>query len=149
MSLFINSSLNIVATILAKNEEDIISKNIEHHIEHGIKHFIITDNNSTDNTKKIAEQYPEVIEIIDEPGDTHSQSKWVTKMAKIACKIKPDWIVHLDADELWCGLNNLKEIDGPVASCERMLLHPPVNDNFNILKIDITLISTICQYPKM
>jgi len=48
-------------------------------------------------------------------------------MSQIAYKLKPDWIIHLDADELWCGLSNLKKIDGPIASCEKMLLHPPVN----------------------
>ena len=122
-----------MATILAKNEEDIIGKNIEHHIEHGISKFIVTDNNSSDNTRRIAEQYPEVVEIIDEPGTDHSQSEWVTRMSQIACKLQPDWIVHLDADELWCGLYNLKKIDGPIASCERMLLHPPVEGNFSLL----------------
>lgn len=133
MSLSIKPSLNIVATILAKNESDIIGHNIEHHIEHGVNKFIITDNNSSDNTKKIAEQYPEVVEIIDEPGTNHNQSIWVTKMSQIACKLKPDWIIHLDADELWCNLLNLRKINGPVASCEKMLLHPPVNkDSFNI-----------------
>lgn len=133
MSLFIKPSLNIVATILAKNEEDIIGSNIEHHIEHGISKFIVTDNGSSDNTRRIVEQYPEVVEIIDEPGTDHNQSQWVTRMSQIACKLKPDWIVHLDADELWCGLSNLRKIDGPVASCERMLIHPPSNTEFNLV----------------
>lgn len=122
-----------MATILAKNEEDIIATNIEHHIEQGVSKFIVTDNNSTDRTKSIVEKYSEVVEIIDEPGDTHSQSEWVTRMSKIACKFKPDWIIHLDADELWCGLQSLKKIDEPIASCERMLLHPPVEQEFSLL----------------
>ena len=106
--MFVRPSLKIVATILAKNEEDIIAENIEHHIEQGVSQFIVTNNNSTDHTRSIVEKYPEVAEIIDEPGDNHHQSKWVTRMAKMACKLNPDWIVHLDADELWGGFFHLR-----------------------------------------
>ncbi len=115
----------MVATILAKNEADIIGANIEHHVEQGVQQIIVMDNNSTDDTKTIAAKYPEVVEIIDEPGETHSQSLWVTRMAHLACKFSPHWIVHLDADELWYDLQSLRDCNKPVARCERMYLHPP------------------------
>lgn len=125
--IIVKPRLKIVATILTKNEEDIIGTNIEHHLKQGVWKFIVTDNNSSDRTREIAASYPEVVEIIDEPGDDHNQSKWVTRMAQIACKLKPDWIVHLDADELWCGLMRLSEAKADVVGCERMYLHPPGN----------------------
>ena len=128
----IKPKLKIVATILAKDEEDIIASTIEHHLKQGVWKIIFTDNNSSDNTRKIAASYPEVVEIIDEPGDDHNQSLWVTRMAQIACKFKPDWIVHLDADEHWSGLMNLSEIMTSVAGCRRMYLHPPINWNFKL-----------------
>lgn len=124
--LSLKSKYKIVATILAKNEEDIIAQNIEHHLEHGVTQFIITDNNSSDNTKKIAENYPEVVEIIEEKGDTHNQSEWVSRMARTACKLNPEWIVHLDADEFWCGLPQLRNIQTKAIGSTRMFLHPPV-----------------------
>lgn len=132
--LRLGSALKIVATILAKNEEDIIAANIEHHIEHGVSAFIVTDNGSTDRTREICSRYPEVKEIIDEPGTDHNQTAWVTRMAHLACKLRPDWIVHLDADELWCGLTNLRLIREPAAACERMYLHPPIGTNFDVHK---------------
>lgn len=122
----------IVATILAKNESDIIAQTIEHHLCNGVSQIILTDNNSTDDTIKIAERYPEVIEIIKEEDDTHNQSKHVTKMAKIACKLHPDWIVHLDADELWGGFENLNKMEYEAISCETMYLHPPINEKFSL-----------------
>lgn len=125
-------TIKIVATILAKNEEDIIAKNIEHHIEQGVSAFIVTDNNSKDQTREIVARYPEVKELIEEPGSNHNQSEWVTRMARLACKLEPDWIVHLDADELWCGLFSLRTIKGTVATCERMYLHPPVEGDFSV-----------------
>ncbi|MGE0569396.1 MAG: glycosyltransferase family 2 protein [Bacteroidia bacterium] len=133
MQIFIKRKLNIVATLLAKNEEDIIQQNIEHHINQGVTKFVFTNNNSTDKTRSIVEKYPEVVEIIDETEDNHNQSVWVTRMSQIACKLKPDWIIHLDADELWGGLYNLKKIKNNIASCERMLMHPPVfSETFNL-----------------
>lgn len=129
--LSVKPSLKIVATLLAKNEEDIIGLNIEHHLRQGVSQFIVTDNNSTDRTREIVEQYPEVVEIIDEPEDDHNQSKWVTRMARLACKLHPDWIIHLDADELWGNLMHLRNIRGKVAGCERMFLHPPIHETFD------------------
>jgi len=124
--------LKIVATILAKNEEDIIAQTIEHHLKQGVWKIIFTDNNSTDDTRRIAEKYPEVVEVIDEPGNDHNQSLWVTRMAQIACKLDPDWIIHLDADEHWGGLMALSEISAEVAGCTRMYLHPPIDWEFDL-----------------
>lgn len=131
--LTVEPTIKIVATILAKDEEDIIGTTIEHHIAQGVKHFIITDNQSSDKTREIVASYPEVVEIIDEPGDTHHQSVWVSRMAQIACQLKPDWIIHLDADELWTGLQGLRRVRAPVAACEGMYLHPPTGDTFDLL----------------
>ena len=118
-------SIKIVATILAKNEEDILDQMIQHHIQQGVSQFIVTDNNSTDSTRSIFEKYKEVVEIINEPDSTHNQPQHVTRMARMACKLNPDWIVHLDADEFWCNLTHLRAFDGPVVGCQRMYLHPP------------------------
>jgi len=102
----------LIATLLVKNEEDIIEHSIKHHIEQENINFIIaTDNNSTDNTRKILESFDEVKIIIDENGSNHDQSKWVTRMAKIAATYDPRWLVHLDADEFWCNLHNLHQYD--------------------------------------
>lgn len=119
------NNVKIVATILAKNEEDIIGRTIEHHISQGVSQFIVTDNASNDRTRSIIEKYPEVVEIIDEREDDHNQSKWVTRMARMACKLKPDWIIHLDADELWCGLSSLRGMESNYIGSTKMLLHPP------------------------
>ena len=94
----------------------------------------MTDNDSTDQTRQIMEKYPEVVELIDEPGDNHDQPTWVTRMARMACKLNPDWIVHLDADELWCGLTQLRTVYGKIAGCDRMYLHPPIDEQFDLIK---------------
>lgn len=146
--LSIKPSIKIVATLLVKNEEDIIGLNIEHHIQQGVGQFIITDNASRDQTRHIVEKYPEVVEIIDEPGDTHNQSAWVTRMARLACKLNPDWIIHLDADELWCNLAKLRQVKSKVAACEGMYLHPPIDETFDWGKQKYYLNFDQCDIPK-
>lgn len=133
--LSITPSIKIVATILARNEADIIGPMIEHHLSQGVWKIILTDNASSDDTRQIAARYPEVIEIIDEADNTHNQSAWVTRMARLACKLNPDWIVHLDADEFWCGLQSLRDSIGDSVASECMYLHPPAANKFDLFEM--------------
>lgn len=117
--------LRIVATILARDEEDVIGRNIEHHVNQGVSRFIVTDNLSKDDTRKIVSGYKEVAEVIDAGEDDHRQSEWVTRMARMACRLEPDWVVHLDADEFWGGFSFLRRVNYPAFGSTAMFLHPP------------------------
>jgi len=119
----------LLATLLVKNEEDILEHTIKHHISLGIEAFIITDNNSTDKTKEIAHSFKEVFKVFDEPDETHHQEKHVTKMAHYACKFKPEWIVHLDADEFWNGFEYLDEIKQNGVASTIAYIHPPIKSD--------------------
>lgn len=93
-------------TILAKDEADIIEKQILFHKAMGVDGFIVTDNNSSDGTTEIFEKYKEkgwIKEIINEYSCDYEQVKWVDRMIKIARdKYHADWIINADADEFWC-----------------------------------------------
>jgi hypothetical protein len=117
----------VVATLLARDEEDIIARNISHHISEGIETFVFTDNASQDKTKDVVSQFPQVKVIIDEPELNHNQRKWVTRMAKIACDFDPDWIVHLDADEFWCGFGRLPDAQESILKVSEIHQHLPGN----------------------
>ena len=96
--------MKIVMTLAVRNEQDIIRENIEFHLRSGVDIFIVTDNLSTDNTKKILQEYVErgVVHYIYNNENTHDQAKWVTDMCKIAHTLySPDWIINCDADEFW------------------------------------------------
>lgn len=98
-------SPRIIMTLLVKNEEDMLEKNLLFHKAMGVDGFIITDNNSTDRTLDIINQYKEkgwVLEFIKEPGTNYQQKKWVDRMAWLAkTKHHADWIINADADEFW------------------------------------------------
>lgn len=116
----------IVATILAKDEEDILDHMIKHHINVGIEAFIVTNNRSSDKTRDIAASYKEVVKIFDEMDNTHHQEAHVTKMARYACKLQPEWIVHFDADEFWSGFEFLDTVKENGVASTIAYIHPPV-----------------------
>jgi len=132
------SNIKISMVILVKNEEDIIKENILFHSKMGVDSFVVMDNNSTDNTKNILQELQKEIKltIIDETGP-YQQSKFMTKIAKIAKKkYKPDWIINSDADEFWMPQKHsslkeaLKNIKGSVLSIPRtnMALYKGLNN---------------------
>lgn len=92
-------------TILAKDEIDVIEKQIIFHRKMGVDGFIVTDNNSTDGTREVFERYLDkgwIKEIIIEKSSDYSQVKWVDRMISIARdKYNADWVINADADEFW------------------------------------------------
>lgn len=96
--------MKLVMTMVVRDEADIIEKNIKFHLEQGVNHFLVMDNASVDGTRDILEdlrrQNP--ITVIDEPGRDHSQSRWMTRLAKMAYEyLDADWVIPNDADEFW------------------------------------------------
>ncbi len=94
----------IVMTLLVRDEEDILDANIKYHLSIGVNFFIITDNNSVDNTPAIIKKYEKlgVAKYIRETGDEFAQGRWVTQMARMAHeKYGAEWVINNDADEFW------------------------------------------------
>lgn len=92
-------------TLLVKNEEELLPLNLEFHRSMGVDGFIITDNNSTDSTPQIIEEYKQrgwVLEVIDEHATDYNQKRWVDRMIRLAKgKYHADWVINADADEFW------------------------------------------------
>ncbi|MCQ2287960.1 MAG: glycosyltransferase family 2 protein [Muribaculaceae bacterium] len=101
-------------TLLVKNEGDILEENLQFHHSMGVDAFIVTDNNSTDNTPAIIEKYRQkgwIIEVINETSTGYEQKLWVDRMVMLAKdKYKADWVINCDADEFWyTPLGSLKQ----------------------------------------
>lgn len=106
--------LTLFMTLLVKNEEDILEKNIRFHKAMGVDGFIVTSHNSTDSTDDILKKLQKegiVKEIIYETSPKYEQAKFVDRMIKIAKdKYKADWVINADADEFFYPENhNLKQ----------------------------------------
>jgi hypothetical protein len=91
-------------TLLARDEADIVSSNIEFHLDRGVDFVIATDNLSVDGTTEILRAYEQrgVLHYIRQNDDDYAQQRWVTHMARLAyAEFGAEWIINNDADEFW------------------------------------------------
>ncbi len=96
--------MKLVATVLARDEEDVIDAQIAFHLNAGVDFVIATDNNSRDRTTEIFESYARAgyLHLIHEPAEGLRQGEWVTRMARLAAaEFGADWVINTDADEFW------------------------------------------------
>jgi hypothetical protein len=96
--------MRIVMTLLVRDEEDILDEQISFHLAAGVDFFVVTDHDSRDRTRSILERYERqgVLYMLRESGREKRQSKWVTRMARMAgARFGADWVVNSDADEFW------------------------------------------------
>jgi hypothetical protein len=96
--------MRIVITLLVRDEQEIIEDNLNYHFARGVDHAIVTDNCSSDSTPDILARYERQgrVTIINEPEDNYDQSRWVTRMARMAATdLEADWVIHADADEFF------------------------------------------------
>ena len=111
-AIFLKKNTKLIMTLLVRDEEDIIEKNIRFHLNHGVDFIIATDNGSVDGTRDILKKYENkgLLHLIDEKIQDYSQAEWVNRMGKLAYeKYNADIIFHCDADEFWFSKSrNLK-----------------------------------------
>jgi hypothetical protein len=96
--------MKLVMTLLVRDEVDIISSNIDFHLDQGVDFIIATDNLSVDGTTEILRAYERrgVLHYIHQADDNYAQHRWVTTMARLAyAEFAADWVINNDADEFW------------------------------------------------
>jgi hypothetical protein len=97
----------IVATLLVRDEADIVAALIEHTFHIGVDLIIAMDNGSVDGTTEILRAYEQTgrLHYRHQPALNYRQSEWVTAMARDAATAHgASWVANLDADEfLWTG----------------------------------------------
>lgn len=131
--------MNVVMTLLLRDEVDIVKSNIEFHIKAGVDYFIAMDNLSQDGTTEILREYEAqgILRYFFQPEDDYSQHRWVTMMATLAAtEHGADWVINNDADEFWLTPgNDLKAAlssvpdDAFALYCERYNFLPPQTDD--------------------
>ena len=106
--------MKVVATVLSRDEADVIDAQVAFHLNAGADFVIATDNNSQDGTRDILGAYARdgVLHVIDEPAEGLRQGEWVTRMARLAAtEFGADWVINADADEFWWPRgSSLKEV---------------------------------------
>lgn len=96
--------MQLVMTILVRDEQDILRENLDFHLAMGVDFFIATDNRSVDATPQILREFESrgVLRHLYEGDDDYNQRGWVTRMARMASVDHgADWVINNDADEFW------------------------------------------------
>jgi hypothetical protein len=96
--------MKLVMTLLVRDEDDIVSSNIDFHLDQGVDFIIAMDNLSVDGTTEILRAYERcgILHYIHQADDDYAQHRWVTTMARLAyAEFAADWVINNDADEFW------------------------------------------------
>lgn len=90
---------DVLILTIVKDEGLYLEEWIQYHINSGVKGFIIYDNESADDTKKIIDKYKEKIDIDYTYWKGKSQQKKAYQDAADRYKNRPVWLLTIDADE--------------------------------------------------
>jgi hypothetical protein len=96
--------MKLVMTLLVRDEADIVSSNIDFHLDRGVDFVIAMDNLSVDGTTDLLRAYEKcgVLRYLHQADDNYTQHRWVTTMARLACvEFAANWVINNDADEFW------------------------------------------------
>ena len=91
-------------TLLVRDEEDLVRENIAYHLSQGVDFIVATDNGSVDGTPDILREYERqgCLRLLIETEDNYAQSRWVTRMARLASDVYgARFVINGDADEFW------------------------------------------------
>ena len=106
--------MTLVMTLLVRDEADIIEEHIAFHLAAGVDFFVATDHSSSDGTTDVLERYAArgVLHLLHESDASFHQSRWVTRMARLAAtQFGAKWVINSDADEFWWPSGgNLKDV---------------------------------------
>jgi glycosyltransferase involved in cell wall biosynthesis len=113
--------MKIVAILASYNEQRFIRACLEHYLQQGIEVYLL-DNDSTDNTLKIAREYLDRnligIERIPRLGVFQSR-KILMRKEQLADEIEADWLMHADPDEIRVGPNSAQTLADAIADVDK------------------------------
>lgn len=126
--------MTTTAIMMVRNEIDLLPGVVLHTLGE-VDNMIIADNLSTDGTTRmlhlLAASLP--ITVIDDTDPAYTQSQKMTRLAAMAADRGAEWIVPVDADELWytCG-GRIRDLLADCDSSTR-LFHARLFNHFSTL----------------
>jgi Glycosyl transferase family 2 len=96
--------VRVVLTLVVRDEEDILSENLDYHLYAGVDLVLVTDHRSQDGTPEVLERYRRngQVRVLREDARFNAQQRWQTAMVRLAFTDHgADWVLLGDADEFW------------------------------------------------
>lgn len=98
--------MKVFGISMVRNEIDIVSLNVLHHLSLGLDEMLIVDNGSSDGTDRVLQQLGTDgrIKWYRDAGP-YRQPEIFTELAREAYRRGADWVLPIDADEFWDAPN--------------------------------------------
>jgi hypothetical protein len=100
-------TMRLVATLVVRDEADIVDAQLAYHFAAGVDFIVATDHESHDGTTEILQEYERRgrLRLLRETGWV-DEGRWRTRMARLAATDHgADWVINTDADEFWLPRN--------------------------------------------
>ncbi|KAJ8598208.1 hypothetical protein CTAYLR_005541 [Chrysophaeum taylorii] len=88
----------LAATLVFKNEADVLGEWLEHYLWQGVTHFYLMDNNSTDDWEAVVAPYASYVTSV-RNATRHIQKELLTEWALPHLRDEARWVAQVDADE--------------------------------------------------
>lgn len=94
--------MRVFGILLVRNEVDVVSVALEHHLALGLTHILVLDNGSTDGTERVLSRFAWAgrVSVLRDAGPFR-HAALATLLAREAFARDADWVVPFDADEFW------------------------------------------------
>src|SRR4051812_23555139 len=113
---------------MVRDELDILPYTIQHLLLEGVDRVLVADNMSTDGTLAWLNTAPSKVQVIRDEEVGYYQARKMTDLAARAAE-PDDWVVPFDADELWTGIDKLRDLDANLAYARPYVHVPTLTDN--------------------
>ena len=87
----------LVVVAIFRNEADVLSEWLEHHLWQGVEHFFLIDNNSTDDWRTAVAPFAKHVSVRTE-NKRHQQARHINTWLK-HLQARARWVLEIDVDE--------------------------------------------------
>ena len=87
----------LVVVAIFRNEADVLSEWLEHHLWQGVEHFFLIDNNSTDDWRTAVAPFAKHVSVRTE-NKRHQQARHINSWLK-HLQARARWVLEIDVDE--------------------------------------------------
>lgn len=122
----------VAGVTMVKDEADVIGGTLRHMADE-VDVLVVADNGSTDDTRKIIEEFADEhagrVLVVDDPEVGYYQSQKMTLLADLAhAEFGAQWVLPFDADELWVFQGD--RISGELGRCDADIVTADLFNHF-------------------